>query len=247
VETQDIPTAIQENGKFTPYKGVTWVMPPIKTIEHETLVVGWCRPGWKFQVLSDEICKGKQTWKFHRQVNQADHTTIRAAIPNAMRNFKQQERSAKSANGASASTSSLNETMQASFITSSVLAKMRKRFTQVRPAENHIQGATQMTILKLIAGLVAAFFLLPREIYLRITGQWIGPDEHTKRRAVQIRELAQAAHLNHHPVILDEDNPRQCSACHAYVNLIVEPHGLCSACWNERFDATTERFNGDHN
>ena len=36
----DIPTAIQENGKFIPYKGVTWVMPPIKTIEQETLVVG---------------------------------------------------------------------------------------------------------------------------------------------------------------------------------------------------------------
>jgi hypothetical protein len=34
----EIPTAIQENGKFIPYKGVTWVMPPIKTIEHETLV-----------------------------------------------------------------------------------------------------------------------------------------------------------------------------------------------------------------
>lgn len=34
----DIPTAIQRNGRFLVYPGVTWVMPPIKTIEHETLV-----------------------------------------------------------------------------------------------------------------------------------------------------------------------------------------------------------------
>jgi len=35
-----LPTATQNNGEFTPFPGVTWVFPPIKTIPHETLVVG---------------------------------------------------------------------------------------------------------------------------------------------------------------------------------------------------------------
>ena len=36
----NLPTAIQKDGKFTPFSGVTWVFPPIKDIPHETLFSG---------------------------------------------------------------------------------------------------------------------------------------------------------------------------------------------------------------
>jgi hypothetical protein len=56
--------------------------------------------------------------------------------------------------------------------------------------------------------------------------------------AAEVRRLARVFHLNHHAVILDEDEGRPCSECGSDVCLIVEPHGLCYRCWCEGLKQT---------
>src|SRR5258708_2652974 len=88
-------------------------------------------------------------------------------------------------------------------------------------------GILKFLFLELASWIVKGVYALGRG-YLKVTGQWVGLDQ---KKGARIRELARMFHLNHYPVILSEDNARQCSACHDYETLIVEPHGLCSVCW----------------
>jgi len=49
-------------------------------------------------------------------------------------------------------------------------------------------------------------------VYLKITGQWIGLNDYRSMKA-DVCRLARVFHLDHHAVILDEDNGRACSEC----------------------------------